>query len=192
MLKNLIIRKLSAWIRPVMLGGYRNHAGEYLKNVRIGSTSCLVQQEKLKLGDHVYIGHYNFLDASNHLWIAEGCQVTSFVSILTHSSHIAIRLYGRAYVQVPADQKIAYQRGGVEIGAYTFIGPHVVIMPGTKIGKGCIVSAFSYVDGEFPDFSVIAGQPAKVIKDTRQLDAPFLEQHPELKNHYRNWSEQDI
>lgn len=188
MFRNFLIRKLSAWIRPVMLGGYRNKDGVFCKHVRIGSTTTLVAEDLLKLGDHIFIGQYNFLDASNRLKIEEGCQLTNYISVLTHSSHISIRLYGRKYVEVPAADKVGYKRGAVEIGAYTFIGPHVVIMPGTKIGKGCIVSAFSYVDGIFPDFSVIAGNPAVVVKDTRTMDEKFLSENPELKLLYLEWT----
>lgn len=188
MLKEFIIRKLSAWIRPVMVGGYKNENGAFHRNVRIGSTTTLIRKEKLQLEDHIFIGQYNFLDASNNLSIGEGCQVTNYVSILTHSSHQSIRLYGRRYVTVPENQKLGYVRGAVEIGAYTFIGPHVVIMPGSTIGKGCIISAFSYVDGIFPDYSVIAGQPARVVKDTRTMDASLLNEHPELKEQYLEWT----
>ncbi|MBK9399409.1 MAG: acyltransferase [Bacteroidetes bacterium] len=187
MLKELIIRKLSSWIRPVMIGGYKNSDGSFRKQVRMGSSTTIIRPEKLDLQDHVFIGQYNFLDASNELHIGEGCQITNYVSILTHSSHISIRLYGRSYVDVPETEKLGYKRGAVTIGDYTFIGPHVVIMPGSRIGKGCIISAFSYVDGDFPDFSVIAGQPAQVIKDTRSMDESFLNDHPELMQNYKEW-----
>jgi acetyltransferase-like isoleucine patch superfamily enzyme len=62
-------------------------------------------------------------------------------------------------------------------------------MPGSSIGKGCIVSAFSYVNGVFPDFSVIAGNPAVVTGDTRTLDQHYLDQHPHLKEFYNQWSQ---
>jgi acetyltransferase-like isoleucine patch superfamily enzyme len=172
-----------------MVGGYKNHDSVFCKNTRIGSSTTIIQSEKLQIQDHVYIGQYNFLDASNSLKIEEGCQITSYVSILTHSSHISIRLYGDQYINVPESDKVGYKRGPVLIGAYTFIGPHVVIMPGTKIGKGCIVSAFSYLDGEYPDFSVIGGQPAQVLKSTKELDQPFLDQDEKLKSNYLNWSQ---
>ncbi len=188
MLKEFIIRKLSAWIRPVMVGGYRASDGRKLKQVRIGSSTTIIRPEQLSLNDNTYIGQYNFLDASNGLQIGEGCQITSYVSLLTHSSHISIRLYGRDYVNVPESEKIGYRRGPVHIGEYTFIGPHVVVMPGTKIGKGCIVSAFSYLDGEYPDYAIISGQPAKVSGDTRNLDAVFLKENPELLAGYKEWS----
>ena len=83
---------------------------------------------------------------------------------------------------------IGYQKGEVFIGKYSFIGPHVTIMPNTKIGKGSIVSSHSYVRGEFPDYSIISGNPAKVIGDTRTKDLEIIRKHPELKKNYDEWT----
>ena len=60
-------------------------------------------------------------------------------------------------------------------------------MPGTTIGKGCIVAAYSYVEGTFPDFSVIKGNPATVGGSTREKDLEILKDHPELEKHYKEW-----
>lgn len=50
------------------------------------------------------------------------------------------------------------------IGENCFIGYGASIQAGTKLGKQCIVGTNAVVRGEFPDFSVIAGVPAKIIK----------------------------
>jgi acetyltransferase-like isoleucine patch superfamily enzyme len=50
------------------------------------------------------------------------------------------------------------------VGKNCFIGYGAVIRAGTKLGKQCIVGANSVVKGEFPDYCVIAGNPAKIIK----------------------------
>ena len=171
-----------AMTSPVMITGYNRYDGAYLPRTRIGSSTHLGATEHLNIEDNVFIGHYNFIEASNGLAIGQGCQITNFVSILTHSSHISIRLYGDAYFS--KKNPIGYVKGGVSIGNFTFIGPHSVIMPGTKIGQGCIVSAFSLVKGEFPDFAIIQGNPATIVGDTRELDRHYLEQHPELSDSY--------
>lgn len=176
------------WFKPTMVGNYKRFDGVRLLNTRISNTTFFYNEERFLVEDNVFIGHYNFIDASNEITIGTGCQVTNFVSILTHSSHISIRLYGNEYNKV--DKMKAYHTGSVKIGEYTFIGPHSIIMPNTKIGKGCIVSAYSYVKGDFPDFSIIGGNPAKVIGDTRELDKPYLEQYPELKKYYNKWANQ--
>jgi acetyltransferase-like isoleucine patch superfamily enzyme len=169
-----------------MVGKYRRHDGKKLPLTRISNTTYIGNPEKLDIADNVFIGHFNFIDSSNGLTIKTGCQITNYISIITHSSHISIRLYGKEYPN--AKNHEGYLKGSVFIGEYSFVGPHSTIMPGTTIGKGCLVSAYSYVKGEFPDFSVIAGNPAKVIGDTRKLDEPFLESNPELKVFYNEWA----
>lgn len=50
------------------------------------------------------------------------------------------------------------------IGENCFIGYGAVIQAGTILGKQCIVGANSVVRGEFPDYSVIVGAPARIVK----------------------------
>lgn len=168
-----------------MVIGYKRQDGVYLKLTRISNSTFIDNKQNLNIEDNVFIGHYNFLEASNGLTIEEGCQITNHVTITTHSSHNSIRLYGKNY---GGTEMLGYVKGEVFIGRFTFIGPHVTIMPNTKIGKGSIVSSYSYVRGEFPDFSIIAGNPAKVIGDTRTKDMKTIEKHPELKKNYDEWT----
>ncbi len=168
-----------------MVKVYKDQAGNKLTNTRISNSTFIGNPEKFNCADHVFIGHFNFIDASNGLKIEEGCQITNYVSILTHSSHVSIRLYGRKF---QGSEMIGYLKGSVSIGKYTFVGPHSVIMPGAKIGKGCIIAAYSMVKGDFPDFSIISGNPAKVVGDTQQMDEPYLNEHPELIINYSEWA----
>lgn len=184
-LKHRLFRLLTPFTKPRMLWGYRNHRGKYLKNVRISTHTFIDHRKKLLLGDHVFIGHHNYLEASHGISIGTGCQVTNFISITTHSSHQSIRLYGKHYTDHKEHK--GYIAGPVEIGAYTFVGPHVVIMPGSTIGKGSLVAAYSYVAGSFPDYSVLKGNPARVVGNTRDTDAALLEEFPELAPYYNEW-----
>ena len=52
----------------------------------------------------------------------------------------------------------------VVIGAGSWLGAGVVVLPGTTLGRNVVVGAGSVVKGEFPDRSVIAGVPAKVVR----------------------------
>ena len=53
---------------------------------------------------------------------------------------------------------------GIFIGNNIWIGAKATILDGTKIGDGSIIAAGAVVKGEFPQNSIIAGVPAKVIK----------------------------
>lgn len=170
-----------------MVFGERDHEGHRLPHTRIAPSTCIEGEEGLRLSDHVFIGQFNFLDAAAGLSIGEGVQITNFVSIVTHSSHRAIRLLGRSYARHEGP-KPGYVSDPVSIGPYSFVGPHSLIEAGTRIGKGVVVCAHSQVRGEVPDFAIMAGAPARQIGDVREKDARLLAEHPELRPHYEAWA----
>lgn len=172
---------------PKMIYHY-NHLGEEVNHTRISNSTVINEKKNLILGENVFIGHFNFIEASNGIRIDEGVQITNYVSIISHSSHISIRLYGKAY-QKFSDLK-GYVKGNISIGKYTFIGPHSTILPSTQIGKGCIIKSYSQLKGIYPDFSIISGNPAIVVGDSRDIDYPYLEEYSELKEFYSQWVEE--
>lgn len=52
----------------------------------------------------------------------------------------------------------------VIIGDDVWIGGRVTILPGVKIGQGVIIGAGSVVSRDIPDYAIVGGNPAKVIK----------------------------
>lgn len=52
----------------------------------------------------------------------------------------------------------------VSIGNDVWIGSRVTITPGVKIGNGCIIGTGSVVTKDVPDFAVVGGNPAKILK----------------------------
>lgn len=185
---------LNRWRRRIwqalfyrMVFGESDHLGRSLPHTRIAPSTCIEGAKGLRLSDHVFIGQFNFIDATAGLQIGQGVQITNFVSIVTHSSHRAIRLLGSGYA-VHDGPKPGYISAPVEIGAYTFIGPHSLIEAGARIGKGVVVCAYAQVRGEVPDFAIMAGAPARQIGDVREQDERLLLQHPELRPHYESWT----
>lgn len=163
--------------RPFMVYGYYNRAnGRLYKYARISSTADITDRSRLDISDHVWIGHYCVIDSSNGVVIGKGCQLSPQVCIFTHSSHVSIRLMGESYLMHNLEERAGYQRGSVEIGEYTYIGAQSVILPGCKIGRGCVIGARSLVTKDVPDFAVVMGAPARVVGDTREIDKPFFAQ----------------
>ncbi|WP_289042407.1 acyltransferase [uncultured Aliiroseovarius sp.] len=50
------------------------------------------------------------------------------------------------------------------IGSYCFIGTGSIIMPGVSIGDHCIIGAGSVVTKDVPDRSIVAGNPARIVR----------------------------
>lgn len=66
---------------------------------------------------------------------------------------------------------------GCTIGDYSLIGINAVVLNGAKIGHHCIIGANSLVtEGmEIPDFSLVLGSPAKIVKQIPHEQATLLE-----------------
>ena len=52
----------------------------------------------------------------------------------------------------------------IEIGEGCWLGERCMILPGVTLGRKCVVAAGAIVTKSFPDYSMLAGIPAKCIK----------------------------
>jgi acetyltransferase-like isoleucine patch superfamily enzyme len=98
-----------------------------------------------------------------------------------------MRLLGEGYANWPG-AKPGWVAGPVEIGPYSFIGPHSLVEANTRLGRGTLVCAGSVVRGEYPDFAILEGRPARIVGDSRDADEKLLAAHPELRVLYDAWA----
>ena len=183
---NRLRRRAWRWVFFRMLFGERS-GGALLAGTRISPSTCIEHEERLVLDDDVFIGHFNFIEASAGVRIGRGSQITNCVSIVSHSTHRAVRVAAAlSGIDSPALDG-AVVRQPIEIGQRCFIGPHSTIEAGTVLGHGTLVASHSRVRGRFPDFAVLAGSPATVVGDTREPDRAWLAAHPQLKARYEAW-----
>jgi acetyltransferase-like isoleucine patch superfamily enzyme len=188
-LNRLRRRWLRRWVWQPVFG--EEQGGRLLPNTRISSASVIEHEDKLVLGDNVFIGAFNFIEASGGITIEEGVHITSHSAIVTHSSHRSQRLLGPAYVTwpvPPGSERPGWIAGPIHIGAYSFIGPHSLIEANTRLGRGTLVCAGSFVRGTYPDFAILEGRPARVVGDSRRADERALVRFPELQVLYDAWA----
>lgn len=177
LLNRLRRRLVRALLFRTVFGERCAATGRWLPDTRISASTCIDFEQRLVLGDGVFIGHFCWIEASGGVHIGAGTQITHYVSILTHSTHRSVRLQsGAANVHAP-----------VHIGQRCFIGPHSTLEAGASLGHGCVVAAHSRVRGQFADFSLIGGSPAQVLGDVRTADERWLAQHPEARAAYDAW-----
>jgi len=73
--------------------------------------------------------------------------------------------YSRRY---PVEYLDKVKKRPIIIGEGCFLGTNSIILKGTTLGKNCVVGAGSVVSGNWPDNSIIAGNPAKLIKENEE------------------------
>lgn len=178
------------WVhRPRMLNNiFINRSGTLAKNTRFSSTVDFINRDNIVLGDNIFIWHNSILDGTGGLEIEEGCQIGANVGIFTHSSHMSIRLLGKGYANNKSTQKEGYIIQKVKIGKYSFIASGAIILPGVRIGKGCIISANALVTKSVPDYAIVQGNPAEIIGSTQRLDTRFLKKSEQLQEYYNEWN----
>ena len=181
----IVQRIFSPFFSKMMVYGYYNSVQKKLfRGTRISSSAYITCSSGLDIGDNVWVNHNVRIDASGGVKIGEGCQIGYNSMILSHSSHIAIRLNGLEYIKMDIADRVGYIHKPVEIGEYTFIGGGSAIMPGVKIGKGCVVGVNSVVTKDVPDYAIVAGAPAIIIGNTIKTDSEYFDNPLVLKNYY--------
>jgi acetyltransferase-like isoleucine patch superfamily enzyme len=63
-------------------------------------------------------------------------------------------------------------KGGVTVRRLARIGAHSTLLPGVVVGENALVGAGSVVTRDVPPGTVVAGNPARVIKKVEDLDCP--------------------
>ncbi len=142
-----------------------------------------------------FVGNPNYLSARINfdgtdyglIEIHEGVTISSYVRVLTHdwSLHTIAKSVGHF-----SEKPIGGIRG-VCIGEYSFVGTGTIIMPGTRIGRGCVIGAGTVVRGTIPDYSIVIGSPGRITGDSRHLiaskfDLMGIDVPPELADYLSN------
>jgi serine acetyltransferase len=117
----------------------------------IGRGSHIVAHHSIVIGDDVYTGPYVYVTDQNH---------------------------GYADPEIPIGRQWP-SNAAVSIGSGSWLGAGVIVLPGAVIGRNVVVAAGSVVRGVVPDCCVVAGVPARVVREyvtgngwTRRAPAP--------------------
>ena len=114
-------------------------------------------QPRLEIGENVCIGDYNRLACCDRIRIEDDVLFAAYVHITDHSHNFE-------KLDIPVIDQGISSKGPVRIGRGTWIGIKAEILPGVTIGQHCVVAAGAVVTKSVPDFSLVAGCPAKVVK----------------------------
>jgi acetyltransferase-like isoleucine patch superfamily enzyme len=95
-----------------------------------------VAHQSIDIGSHVFTGPYVYITDQNHVYDDPETPI------------------GRQWPR----------NNPVSIGSGSWLGAGAIILPGTRIGRQSVVAGGAVVRGEFPDHSVLAGVPARLVR----------------------------
>lgn len=114
--------------------------------------------KNVSIGWDVYydVGNTNLITIEDDVWIA------SRALILCHRRDMSVYYKGERYKDVP------HVKLAVTIKKGACVSMDAIVMPGVTIGEGAVVGAGALVTRDVPAWTIVAGTPAKVIKELEE------------------------
>lgn len=113
----------------------------------------------------VILGDYSGIGINAKIYGA--CKIGKYV-MMGSDCTIITRNHCFSRLDIPMMQQGFEKERMVYIGDDVWIGDRVTILPGVHIGNGCIVAAGAVVTKDVPDYAIVAGVPAQIIKLRRE------------------------
>jgi len=164
---------MSIYTKDLVANKYQNNIGEYT----YGNPTILDWDEGAKLK------------------IGKFCSIAENVTIFLGGEHrtdwITTYPFSALNKDWPEAQRInghPKTKGDVIIGNDVWIGRGVVILSGVKIGNGAVIGTQSVVTRDVPAYTIVAGNPAKIIR--QRFDQEDINKLEKLK--WWNWSKEKI
>lgn len=126
--------------------------------------SVLPERPRLRIGDGTYVNHGCVFVVARSVSIGRNCMLSTGVRISDSSGH-PLDPQARLEHRPPPPEEIRE----VVIGDNVWMGIDSAVLPGVTIGEGSVVAMRSVVTKDVPPYTLVAGVPARVI---RQLDRP--------------------
>ena len=138
-----------------------------------------IKNENIVVGDFTYIADSNFESHVTHhypwlgdkLIIGKFCQIAAGVEFVMNGANHQMNAVStfpfytlQGWNMDPPETEDLQLRGDTVIGNDVWIGQNATILPGVKIGNGAIIGANSVVGSDVEAYTIVAGNPARIIR----------------------------
>lgn len=150
-------------------------------NVQIDSSIKVINPKNVYIGNNVRIDAFCILSASYPIIIGNNVHISSFVQISSSGGDVVLEDfvgissrvniftatddYSEGYLTNPTipDKFKKVKYGSVLLKKHVIVGCGSVLMPNITLKTGCSVGALSFVNKNVPEFSIVSGNPIKLI-----------------------------
>lgn len=125
-----------------------------IRAVPWASELAAAREGVLEIGDGTFINAGVSISAHRQVRIGSDCEIGPGVLIIDNDFHVPGNLSGR-----PPSRPVT-------IGNHVWIGAHAIVLKGVTVGNAAVIAAGSVVTADVPAGSVVAGVPARVIRES--------------------------
>ena len=143
------------------------------ENIKIGDNSAvkgslyITANGKIEIGDHFYLGRESLIGSEKSIRIGSCVIISNNVCIYDNNNHpTSPKARENMSLNGFSNDNWAWYHSDsapVVIEDNVWIGQYCTILKGVTIGKGSIVATRAVVTKDVPPYSIVAGNPAKVV-----------------------------
>lgn len=142
------------------------------KNIKIGRGARFAGIHNISVGNNVFIGENNlFICTRAEIKIGDGVMFGPNVTIITGGHET--RLTDIPMYKIGENNKACDLDRDIVFEGDNWIGANATILRGVTIAKGTVVGAGAVVTHSTQPFSIVAGVPAKIIKNRKENKSNF-------------------
>lgn len=130
------------------------------KDTNIHPTTMIREGEYVTIGDHCLINHNNLIQAGK----SPAGSITLGNYVHTGANVVFLGFNHGFYTREIPTKEQDYMDAPIVVGDDVWIGTGAIILAGVTIGKGAIIAAGAVVNKDVPEYSIVGGVPAKVLK----------------------------
>ncbi len=150
------------------------------KNVEIHNARCIHLGKMTGIGDNTYLGpvvsyagedYTPVIKIGDGTWVGKNCSIAAVYGVeigkdvlFAGHVHITDHSHGFELPDIPIVKQKLISKGRIIIEDQCWLGFSCEILSGVHIGRHSVVAARAVVTKDVPAYSIVAGNPAKVVK----------------------------
>jgi len=155
-----------AWLHLVKIVNYYNYSHVTpMRKVTFAGVRNVSPDTVFQNPERITIGHRVRIGSRCHIWAGPGTGRIIIGDDVLFGPEVMLTAatYRHDLGHPVTDQPMA--EADIVIGNDVWLATRAVVLPGTRLGDGCVVAAGAVVRGDFPPMSIIAGSPARIVSE---------------------------